>query len=145
MNKDQNKAIEKLERLCNALADDIDVMSDKELMAELQEVGEDTDAIAKRMRKLISNTIAKVGRHKMEAARAGYEAEMYQTSHEGKILHWPVHRKRELIHRFAQNDDAFKQKLTLAARKEEDTEEDVDSFIEDLIDLGVIDDEGNIT
>ncbi len=145
MNKEQNETIEKLERLCNALADDIDAMSDKELLAELQEAGEDTDAIVKRTRELIAEAIAKVGRHNMEAARAGYDAEMHQTSHESKVLHWPVQRKRELMQRFAQNDDTLKQKLTLAARKAEDTEADVDSFIQDLNDLGVIDDEGNLT
>ena len=145
MNKDQNEAIEKLERLCNTLADDIDAMSDEELLAALQETSEDTAAIAKRTGELIAEAIAKVGRHKMEAARAGYEAEAYQPSHKSKVFHLPMSRKRELLQRFAQNDDAFKKKLTLAARKEEDTEADVDSFIEDLIDLGVIDDEGNVT
>ena len=145
MNKNQNEAIEKLERLCNTLADDVDAMSDKELMAELQEAGEDTDAIAKRMRGLIADAIAKFGRQKMEAARAGYAAEMHQTGYENKVLHWPLSRKRELIQRFAQNDKALQQQLTLAARKEEDSQADMDSFIEDLIDLGVINDEGNLT
>ena len=60
-------------------------------------------------------------------------------------MQWPVERKRALIQRFAKNDSALKQKLTLAARKGEDTEADMDSFIDDLIDLGIIDDEGNVT
>ena len=145
MNKNQNEAIEKLERLCNALADDIDAMSDEQLLAELREAGEDIDAIAKQTGELIADVIAKVGRHKMEAARAGYEAETHQPGHTSKVFHLPVSRKHELIQRFAQNDDALKQKLTIAARKEEDPEADMDSFIEDLINLGVIDDEGNIT
>lgn len=145
MNKDQNEAIEKLERLCNALTDDIDAMSDKELMAELEGVGEDTDAIARKTGQLIADAIAKVGRYKMEAARAGYEAEIHEASNKSKVFHLPMSRKRELIQRFAESDNALKQKLTLAARKEEDAEADVDSFIEDLIDLGVIDDEGNVT
>ncbi len=144
MNKNQNEAIEKLERLCNALADDVDAMSDKELMAELQEAGEDTDAIAKRTRGLIADAIAKFGRQKMETARAGYEAEMHQTGHGNKVLYWPLSRKHQLIQHFAQNNDTLKQKLTLAARQEKDSEADMDSFIEDLIDLGMIDDEGNV-
>ncbi len=145
MSNDQNKASEKLERLCNALADDIDATGDEELLAELKEAGDDTDAIAKQTGELISDAIAKVGRRKMEAARAGYEAATHQTGHESKVLHWPLSRKRELIQHFAQNDDALNQKLTLAARQGKDTEMDIDSFIEDLIDLGVIDDQGNAT
>lgn len=143
MNKEQNKAREKLEKLCNALADDLDAMTDEELLAELEEAGEDVDAIAARTRALITDTVANIGRRKLAAARAGYDT--HKAGHRSNVLQWPMESKRALIQRFAQNDNALKQKLTLAARKGEDTEADMDSFIEDLIDLGVIDDEGNAT
>lgn len=143
MNKEQNKAREKLERLCNTLADDIDAMSDEELLAELKEAGEDADAIATRTGALVADAIVNSGRRRLAAARAGYKAQ--KAGQSGNILQWPVERKRALIQRFAENDSALKQKLTLAARKGEDTEADMDSFIDDLIDLGVIDDEGNVT
>ena len=143
MSKDRSTVREKLERLCNALADDIDAMSDEELLAELEQADEDADAIAARTGALIADAIANAGRRKLAAARAGYEA--HKAGRRGNVLQWPVERKRALIQQFAQNDNALKQKLTLAARKGEDTEADVDSFIEDLIDLGVIDDEGNVT
>ena len=144
MNKEQNKAREMLDRLRNALADDIDALSDEELLAELKEDGEDVDAIATRTGALIADAIANSGRSKLAAARAGYEIRK-AAGHRSNILQWPVERKRALIQQFAQNDNALTRKLTLAARKGEDTEADVDSFIEDLIDLGVIDDEGNTT
>ena len=141
MNKSQNEAIEKLERLCNALADDMHSMSDEEMLAELEEAGEDTDAIATRADELITEAMAKVGRRKLEAARAGYVA--HQIGHHRNILQWPLELKRHLIQHFAQNDAELNRKLTLAARKGENTEADMDSFIEDLIDLGVIDADGN--
>ncbi len=143
MSKEQKKACEKLERLCNALADDIDTMTDEELLAELEEAGEDVDSIAARTGALIVNAVADAGSRKLAAARAGYEA--HKAGRQGNVLQWPMERKRALMQQFAQDDIALKQKLTLAARKGEDTEADVDSFIEDLIDLGVIDDEGNAT
>ena len=143
MNKEKNEARENLERLCNALADDIDTMGDEELLAELDEAGEDADAIANRTRSLIADAIANVGRRKREAARSGYEST--QTGHRSNVLQWPGNRKRELIQHFAENDAELEQKLTLAAREGKDTEADMNSFIEDLIDLGVIDDEGNLT
>ena len=145
MNKSQNEAIEKLERLCNALADDMHSMSDEEMLAELEEAGEDTDAIATRADELITEATAKVGRRRLESARAGYMAKTHAASYRSRVLQWPVNRKLALIQSFAQNDDAFKQKVTLAARKGKDTETDLDSFIEDLIDLDVIDDRGNAT
>ena len=143
MNKEKNEASEKLERLCNALADDIDAMSDEELLAELAEAGEDVDAIVDRTRTLIADAVAEVGRRKLVAARSGYEAT--QTGPRSNVLQWPGNRKRELIQHFAENDAELEQKLTLAAREGKDTEADMNSFIEDLIDLGVIDDEGNLT
>ena len=142
MNKSQNDSIEKLTRLCNALADDMDYMSDEELLAELEEAGEDADAIVAHADQLIAEAIIKVGRRKLESARAGYVAR--QIGHHRNILQWPVERKRLLIQHFAQNDAELGRKLTLAARKGENTEADMDSFIEDLIDLGVIDADGNV-
>ena len=60
-------------------------------------------------------------------------------------MHWPVSRKRALIQSFAQKDNELEQKLgvTLATREGKDTDADVDSLIEDMIHLGLIDDEGN--
>ena len=143
MSNNQNEPSVKLERLCNALADEIDAMSDEVLQAELKETGEDGDAIANQAKALIANAIARVGRRKREAARAAYEAHQLTDRHD--IRQWPMEHKRNLIQRFAQKNDELEQKLTLAARKGQDTEGDIDSLIEDLIELGLIDDEGNTT
>ena len=143
MSKRQKEAREKLERLCNTLADDIDAMSDEEFLAELEAAGEDIDAMANRVDVLIADARARVGRRKLAAARAGYLA--YQARRQHNVRLWPVERKRVLIQQFTQDDDVLRQKLTLAARKGQEMAADIDSFIEDLIDLGVIDDEGNAT
>ena len=145
MNEKRNEATEKLERLYNALADDVEAMSDAELLAELEETGEDANVVAKQAGKLIADAIATAGRRKMEAARTGYEAEMAKTKHESNVLKWPESRKRALLQNFAETDNELRRKLTLAARDGGDVQADMDSFIEDLIDLGVIDDEGNMT
>ena len=142
MNKEKNEASEKLERLCNALADDIDAMSDEELLAELAEAGEDADAIVDRTRTLIADAVAEVGRRKLAAARSGYDA---QTVHRSNVLQWPAPRKSSLIQHFVQNNNEFERKWTLAAREGKDLEADMDSAVEDLIALGLIDDEGNPT
>ena len=145
MNGKRNEAIEKLERLYNALADDVEAMSDAELLDELKETGEDANAVTGKTSQLIADALAKAGRRKMEAARAGYEAEITKPRHESNVLKWPESRKRALLQNFVETDDELRRKLTLAARDGRDVKGDMDSFIEDLIDLGVIDDEGNIT
>lgn len=143
MSKNLEKAGAKLERLSKALADEIDTMTDEELLAEMREAGEDINTIADRTSTLIAKAIANHGRRKLTVARAAYEA--HQIGQRGNILQWPLERKRLLIQQFAANDNILKQKLTLAARKGNDTEADLDSIIEDLIDLGVIDEQGNVT
>ncbi len=54
-----------------------------------------------------------------------------------------LEKKRALIDKFAGNDNQLRERLTMAARNEEDSEADIDSFLEDLVELGIIDDEGN--
>ena len=91
---------------------------------------------------MIADAIADAGRRKLAAARAGYEAR--RAISQCNVMQWPQERKRALIQQFAQKDNTLKQKLTLAARNGKDTEADVNSFIEDLIELGMIDEEGNM-
>lgn len=143
MSDKESLARDKLARLCQALADDVDKLTDEELLAESTENGDDVEAIAERVGELISDAIAEVGGRKLAAARAGYEARTLRPS--AKVLQWSLEKKRELMFRFAESDHAVKKKLTLAARNGEETEADVDSFIEDLLELGAIDDEGNVT
>ena len=143
MTNKQEQALEKLQRLCNALADDLDSLSDDDLLAELGEFGENVDGIATQTSNLVAETVQSVGRRKLAVARAAYTA--HTTSQRSNVSEWPVERKRFLLQQFAQNDNTIKQELTLAARNRKDEEVDLDSFIEDLIELGVIDDEGNAT
>ena len=60
------------------------------------------------------------------------------------VFELPTERKRELVERFVSSDNQLREKLTMAARNQENLEDDIDSFLEDLIELGVIDDEGNV-
>ena len=62
MSEDRNEARKRLERLCDALADDIDAMSDIELLSELEETGEDANAVAALTRALITDAISDAGR-----------------------------------------------------------------------------------
>jgi len=142
MSKDQKNMREKLERLSNSLADEIDAMTDEEFESELEEASEDLIDIANRTRTLINNAMDNIGRQKLISARAGYE--QHKSEDHDNILQWSHERKQKLIHQFSQDDNDFEQKLTLAARNEGDTESDIDSIIEDLIELGIIDDKGNL-
>jgi len=141
MTEKEKNARAKLARLQDALADDLNNISDEELILELEEIGEDVTKIAAHASSLISDTISGVGQNRLANARMAYDAN--RSIQGANVLKWPLDKKRTLIQGFAKNDNSLEQKLTLAARKGEDTEADIDSFLEDLIELGAIDDEGN--
>ena len=141
MTDKEKMAREKLFRLQDALADDLQNLSDDEILAEAKENGENVEEIATHTSSLISDVIRKNGQHRLAAARAAYDA---NTPADGaNVLKFSLSKKREIVNAFAKNDNGFEEKLTLAARNGKDTEADIDSLLEDLIDLGEIDDEGN--
>ena len=55
----------------------------------------------------------------------------------------PLNRKKALVAQLAHSAGALPERLTIAARNEDNSEADLDSLLEDLLELGVIDDEGN--
>lgn len=139
MTKEQKTAHEKLERLSNALADQIDSLTDEEILAEAIEAGEDVDAIAARTKELIESVVKEVGRRRLSNARASYDAQ--KAIRRSNVLAWPLEKKRALIKKFSKRAGAPEIKFTRAARKEEDSESDLNSYLEDLIELEIIDDE----
>ncbi len=142
MSNNRDEARRQLERLADALSRDVDQLTDEELLREAQEDYGDSDKAALATKNIIREAIAAQGKRRLAAARRAYEA---QNAKEGaKVFALSTERKRELVERFASNDDQLREKLTMAARNQENLEDDIDSFLEDLIELGVIDDEGNI-
>lgn len=143
MTDKERKALNKLERYYDALAADLDQLTDEEVLEEAKEDGEDVDQIATHMKELIAESVNEIGRNKLAAARADLDGQRARST--GKILQLPLFAKRGLVDEFTSKDSELSKKMTLAARSGKDTEADIDSFLEDLIELGVIDDEGNIT
>jgi uncharacterized protein (DUF58 family) len=93
MKNTERTAREKFARLCQALADDIDKLTDEEVLAETLECGEDVDAIASRVSTVISDAVSEIGNKKLTAARAGYSARILQSG--TKVLQWPQEKKQE--------------------------------------------------
>lgn len=142
MTNDRDVARQKLDRLGDTLARDVDRLSDDELFREAAEAyGESEKAIAA-TRGIIEAAIAAHGKRRLAAAREAYVA--HSERHRSRVVDLPLDRKRALINQFASKDSDLQGKLTMAARNEEDQEADIDSFLEDLVELGVIDNEGNV-
>ena len=142
MSNNRDEARRHIERLADALAREIDQLTDEELLREVKEEYGDPEKAALATKNLIQEAVTAHGKRRLAAARTAYEAQ--RGGGGSKVLELSAERKRELIDRFASNDNQLREKLTVAARKQEDLEADIDSFLEDLIELGVIDGEGNV-
>lgn len=139
---EQEDAAGKLGRVADALVEDLMALSDAELAAEMTEAGIDVKAAAGEARAAIAGAIRAAGRRRLAAARAG--ASKAAIRGVANVLLLPLAEKRRIVERFAANDGGLSAKLTLAARAgDAETEADTDSFLRALVDLGVVDADGN--
>lgn len=143
MTNEESDARRRLDRLTHSLAQDIDKMTEDELREEIREDIGDVETALSSIRAAIESGMQDGGRRRLEAARNAYEADM--RSRPDTVLNLPLEQKQKLVEKFAANDSDLREKLTLAARNEEDFEADIDSLLEDLVELGVLDDKGNPT
>ncbi|MGE3476421.1 MAG: hypothetical protein AB7H70_11505 [Rhodospirillaceae bacterium] len=141
MSKKTPEAAHQLRRLTHLQADALDAASDAEIVEEAKAVFGSVEVAATGARELIRAAISNAGKQRLKQARAAYDAQAKKPT--AMVFNLSVECKRTLLKSFAANDSAFNQKLTLAARHGTDTEQDLDGFLEDLLDLGVIDEAGN--
>lgn len=142
MNTTRDETRKQLERLADTLERDVDQLTDEEVLREAAEEYGDSEKAVLEIRHLVQESISAYGQRRLAAAREAYQAESAKS--ELKVFELSTERKQKIVEQFADNDNQFREKLTLAARNQEDFEADLDSFLEDLIELGAIDDEGNV-
>lgn len=142
MTKDRQNACRQLNQLADALAHDLDQLPDDALLREAADHDADPSRVVSETRELIEAAITAHRKRRLMTARHGYEAETGKARLNVVLL--APERKQALINRFAGDDHQLREKLTMAARNEDYAEVDIDSFLEDLVELGVIDDEGNV-
>ena len=132
MTGDPKKARVALDRLADALVDDILNASDEDILAEITEEHGDPARLAAEMRALFERKVLEAGKAKLAAAKqAAAEARRKGAT----VLSIDPAEARRRYERITAP-------LTLAARKGEgQSERDVDSAIEDLAELGTFEDE----
>lgn len=136
------KAAPALHRLADELVADLLRLSDAELLAEAQNEGLDPEVEATRVRETIGAAITGRGKTRLKDARAALDAA--RGSAPGGRHPLNIHDRRAVLARFASNDDKLRQRLTMAARNGEGiTDREIDDILNDLREIGAIDDEGN--
>jgi len=130
---------DQIDRLADAHAEDIITMSDEEFLAELKEDGQDLKRLTAQGRAAISKADAAHDKGKLFALRESYKkmlAEQAVAARRPKVLELSLSEKRRILEFNAS-------RLTLAARHGDNaSENDVDGLLEDMIELGVINEEG---
>lgn len=131
-----------LDRLAAELVADVMSLSDSELLAEIKAEGLDPQKEAERLRAVVAAAMAQGGKARLVAARM-------EVDHSAKLGRIDIHRlqlrdKAAVLARFANDDAKLKSRLTMAARNGEGiTEQEMDSILADLRELGAIDEDGN--
>ncbi|MCP1675643.1 hypothetical protein J2T57_002793 [Natronocella acetinitrilica] len=134
----QDRSKKQLARLGSTLARDVDELSDEDLLQEY----DNPVAAAAETRSLINAVVSAHSKQRLQAARRGYDALASKTTL--SVVELSPEQKWALIERFSSDDPALREKLTMAARNQDDHGADIDTYLQDLVELGVIDEEGNL-
>lgn len=126
-----------LSRLANALTDDILSASDDDILAELQEAGEDPAKNADELRALFEKTVLLANKKRLSAAKVGAASvrEVFAAPGSSAVnIRAARARLRQII-----EAPSGAHKVTLAARKESEmSDSDVLGMLDDLVELGIL-------
>lgn len=136
MTENKHPEREALDRLADALVDDILNTSDEDMLAEFREGHGDPGHHADKMRALFEKSVLTANKQRLAAARAGAAASRTRSSEATPPIDIAEARRR--LRAVLDAPDAPKE-LTLAARKESElSDADVLGMLEDLRELGVL-------
>jgi hypothetical protein len=128
--------------LADELVTDLLQLSDAELLAEIEAEGRDPEVEAARVRETITAAMTVRGKARLKQARAALDAARGAAL--GRRAPLKIVDRMAVLTRFASNDDKLRQRLTMAARNGGGiTDQEIDDILNDLRDIGAIDDEGN--
>ena len=131
-----------LDRLADELVADVMRLSDAELLAEIEAEGLAPQKEAERLRAMVAMAMAQGGKVRLVAARA--EVDRSVKVGRTNIHQLPLRDRAAVLARFANDDAKLKSRLTMAARNGDGiTEQEMDSILADLRELGAIDEDGN--
>lgn len=136
--------LEQLDRLTETLVADVLDLTDEEVLAEAATDYADPRAEAERIRGVFEKAIARAAKAKLIATQNAVAAHKTMPVENDPVV-IPLATKRAVINRFVSQNQELQKKLTLAARKGHgiETENDINGMFDDLVELGIIDEQGN--
>lgn len=128
-----------LARLTDLLVEDILAMTDEEILAEAEEMGEDPVRVDEGVRRLCERAIAEQAKAKLIAARVAVDKDRGQSPARPALVR-DARVARQLLNETISRHPEAARRLTMAARKggEDISDNDVFSLLEDLEELGLL-------
>jgi hypothetical protein len=131
----------KIRAFFEALADNVENLSDEELLAEIREEGRDPGAIATETRLLVQDTIKRFKQRALFAARQQHDRnEARLAALKLQLPTSPTDRRRLLDTAIARHKQAGRVLIAQYRDFKEMTDEDVESWLEQFSALGLLDD-----
>lgn len=138
MSSKEYKLDGKIDCLIEAQIIDLMEATDEEINSEIEQIYGTNEKALGVFDEMLEEAISKTG--SLRLANAKKEVQRFKEA-SSKIVDWPIANKQALLMSVREKH----QDLTLAARfGEDETENDINVELEDLIELGVIDEQGNL-
>ena len=123
----------------DALAESIERDSDEELLADASEAGEEPSAVLQEVQNLLNSALSETLRRRRAAMRSAYEHELVKLSGLPVRIPSTIEEKRTLLMNVIASQPGLQSLLTTQFRDYKDLpEEDLDSYLEELVALGVV-------
>lgn len=137
-------SVERLQALLDAIEENVFDANSDEFIEELEAEGNDAREVAARVRAVVQKQLAEHRRTKLEAARRGYEQAANRELHDRNTIPTSAEERRDLLGRYLMERINNGQLLSVAAREGKDksvesmSDDDVESMLQDLIDLDLL-------
>ncbi len=134
----KNPEREGLDRLADALVDDIMNASDEEILEELRESRIDLETNAAEMLELFEKSVTIANKRRLTQAKAAATAKRAAATSKRPAVPIDIEEARRRLRAVRYNPNAS-EKVTLAARNESElSDADIISLMEDLFELGAV-------
>lgn len=141
MSHDKNQS-EKLENLLDAIEEQFLRASDAGLKDDIVAAGEDPDRIANDVQSLIADQLKAHRQSKLLAAKSGFRKALEKSKTQRRFFEGQPQKARALLEKLIAIHSDIPEGLTMAFREgKEISDDDVQSILEDLEELGFVGDE----
>lgn len=134
MEHDKQNDAQTNDALQEMLAEDLESLTEQELLTECEEDYGSIEGMVDTFKRILGKAVETASHQDSDNDNRHFKSGC-------NVLSLPVEEKRAVLERVRV---AHAGKLTMAARNADGSDEDIDRQLEDLIDLEVIDQEGNI-